>query len=335
MSHVTQPQNSFTAILCGVFLSADLIILLIFSWRVFLADANHWSLDNSKLIWPLVVQVLALFTLRLTQTRPRRLLSLTSLIGLLTLAVSWGCIEWNLLVPYEQWLRRGMPDPWTRVQNATTRSDASAPKHPGQQGSLKAKRANKARRPRASNASRFGKLTKQDILRHNPQLSPSSPVRVSLDPSCDQRKTINEGHWYLGKKDKAEYFAIEEWVRDQYIHDIHKIVYDLDDEQVLILTRPSFRDYKGMQEGLERFQIPIEIRPTCKNQEQMLAALEEVRAFIKDHDRFNELVSSGIEFTSSKPIILVKEFGYHLMEKLEREYGDQLIVRVFDPEIDE
>lgn len=180
----------------------------------------------------------------------------------------------------------------------------------------------------------FPELTKQDILAHNPRVAPKSKVRVDLTPSCTRRHTVEEGHWFLGEKDKAEFEAVQDLIQMHHLHDVFRIEYDIDNEQILIVTVPSFQDYAAMQERLESFEIPIFVRPACRTQSGMLDFLHEIRAFIKTHDFFHELMLSGIESTSSKPMIWVKPFGYALKEKIEARYKDAVIVTFFDPDRD-
>lgn len=188
--------------------------------------------------------------------------------------------------------------------------------------------------PRLQN--NFGKLTKADILKLSPKVQPSSSsVQVNLDPSCTLAKTINEGHWFLGATDKEQFERISELLSEYHLQDIRDIVYDLDHEQVLILTTPSLRNYAKIQRRLEGFDIPISIRPACRSLEQGLKLLKSVRAFIKRHDHLHELMSTGLEPTNSSANIWLKDFSYGLKQTIEKAYGDLVIVRFFDPVRDE
>lgn len=318
------PQRStILTLTCGAFLAINIFILSILTWRVFVVEGNHWSFDHSILIWPLAAQVLGLLTIRITQKNPTGLVTLTSIIGVLTLVASWVCIEWNLLVPYHQWIKRGMPAPWTRGASANqtqVRDATSAP----------------AIKQIPEGKGTFGKLTKKDILKFNPTVKPSSKnVQVNLEPSCKYLKTINEGHSLLSPTDKEQYEAIQELIYSDFLHDTHNMVYDFDNNQVLVLTHPSFKNYAQMQTRFEGFDIPITVRPTCRDQEHIIKLLESVRAYIKDHDPFHELMSTGIEPTNSAANVWLKDFSYGLKQKIERAYGENVIVWFFDPERDE
>lgn len=107
-------RSSFVSLICGAFLAFDLVVLVILAWRVFVVEGNHWSFDNSRLIWALAAQILVLLAIAASRKSSARLITLTATVGVLTLVASWACVEWNLLVPYDQWSKRGMPAPWTR-----------------------------------------------------------------------------------------------------------------------------------------------------------------------------------------------------------------------------
>lgn len=104
------PQRpSIVSLICGAFLAFDLGVLTILAWRIFVVEGNHWSFDNRILIWVSAAQVLILLAIALSRKSFAGIIRLSFVLGILTLAVSWLCIEWNLVLPYHQWIERGMP----------------------------------------------------------------------------------------------------------------------------------------------------------------------------------------------------------------------------------
>lgn len=91
-------------------LALDVSILAVLFWRVVLIPENHWGFDNTCFPWMLVPQLLCLAGLRWIGNERSRCNSVAALLCALTLLASWLCVELNLLLPYELWIRRGMPD---------------------------------------------------------------------------------------------------------------------------------------------------------------------------------------------------------------------------------
>jgi hypothetical protein len=90
--------------------ACNLATLAALSWRVASTPENHWGLDHRRLI-PLFAAelvVCALPRVRLGRL-PRLAVALSSAAALVVVV---GFTELNALVPYEVWIRRGMPAKW-------------------------------------------------------------------------------------------------------------------------------------------------------------------------------------------------------------------------------
>jgi hypothetical protein len=97
----------YTTALMWSALGADALIWLVIAHRVLRYPVNHWGFDVRWLAVVFVVQVTAAVVVR--RGAPRTLVASVIAAGVLAAAGSWALVEWNVLVPYELWLKRGMP----------------------------------------------------------------------------------------------------------------------------------------------------------------------------------------------------------------------------------
>ncbi|WP_439889530.1 hypothetical protein ACS7SF_09365 [Ralstonia sp. 25C] len=82
-----------------------LMSILYVAYRVFFVDVNHVGLTPHYLDVPAVVSVLLALVFRLER---RGLWAVAVIAALNVLVVVWA-IDTNILVEYEEWIRRGMP----------------------------------------------------------------------------------------------------------------------------------------------------------------------------------------------------------------------------------
>jgi hypothetical protein len=84
--------------------------LLALSWRVATTPENHWGLDHRLLLPVFAAELLMCALPRIPLSR------LLRLAVALSSAVALGAVvaftQLNALVPYEVWVRRGMPAKW-------------------------------------------------------------------------------------------------------------------------------------------------------------------------------------------------------------------------------
>ena len=89
------------------------LIWLAISFRVFSYPENHWGLDNRVLIPWFGAQLVAAWVMRKALGRSA-LITFTA-AALISLIGAVALLQWNVLVPYELWLKRGMPERGTLV----------------------------------------------------------------------------------------------------------------------------------------------------------------------------------------------------------------------------
>ena len=93
--------------LAGALLALDTAIWMYLSFRIVSFPENHWGIDTRLLVLFFAVQcVLALL---LARRLPKTLRIALVLVSALSVAVSVTLISANVLLPYELWLKRGMP----------------------------------------------------------------------------------------------------------------------------------------------------------------------------------------------------------------------------------
>jgi hypothetical protein len=88
----------------------NLVTLAALSWRVATTPDNHWGLDHRRLIPVFAAELIACAVPRMPLHRLARLSVASSSAAALVAVVAFT--QLNALVPYEVWIRRGMPAKW-------------------------------------------------------------------------------------------------------------------------------------------------------------------------------------------------------------------------------
>jgi hypothetical protein len=104
-------------------LAAILVVTVLFwlgvTYLVFSRPANHIGWDLSRFAY---LSGLGLLAGLATAIAWRRKIALgCALVSALSLGASWGVDAYNVLVPYEVWLKRGMPERGERSLEVNTR----------------------------------------------------------------------------------------------------------------------------------------------------------------------------------------------------------------------
>lgn len=99
----------------GVLLVALLLFWAAIGYRLATTPTNHWGVDV-RAAAPGAVLLVALGIARLRYEQASRPSSAgVVLFGLLSLFGLFELDQHNILVEYERWIERGMPDRWQRV----------------------------------------------------------------------------------------------------------------------------------------------------------------------------------------------------------------------------
>ncbi|HKP59868.1 MAG TPA: hypothetical protein VJV78_24255 [Polyangiales bacterium] len=100
-------MTALAKLLIGPLLAVDALTWIYIGHRIVSFPENHWGFDN-RLLLPFFAIQLAAAT-ALVRRLPRRLSITFVLIAALCVAASVALISTNALLPYELWLKRGMP----------------------------------------------------------------------------------------------------------------------------------------------------------------------------------------------------------------------------------
>ncbi len=85
-------------------LSAPLLVWMWVGYRSFWVPENYIGFDPAQLLWAVVPSILnGCFG-------PRGLRALAWVISILTAGLITAALHFNLLLQYEDWIQRGMPD---------------------------------------------------------------------------------------------------------------------------------------------------------------------------------------------------------------------------------
>ena len=85
-------------------LSAPLLVSMWVGYRSFWVPENHIGFDPARLLWAVVPSILQ------GCLGPRGLRALALGISILTAGLITAALHFNLLLQYDDWLQRGMPD---------------------------------------------------------------------------------------------------------------------------------------------------------------------------------------------------------------------------------
>lgn len=96
-----------TKLLTRSLLTVDALIWIYIGYRIATFPENHWGFDNRMLIPFFAIQLA--IAIALMRRLPRRLSIAFMVVAALSVAASVALISTNALLPYELWLKRGMP----------------------------------------------------------------------------------------------------------------------------------------------------------------------------------------------------------------------------------
>lgn len=89
----------------------DALIWLFIARRLVSYPENHWGVDSRYLVAFFGLQLAAVLVVQ--KQLGRRLWGILTAASALSVVASVLLVQLNILVPYELWLRRGMPERWT------------------------------------------------------------------------------------------------------------------------------------------------------------------------------------------------------------------------------
>lgn len=103
-------RKNDNTIIAGALLASDGLILLLLAVRIATSNVNHWGLETSLLSIPMVLSIAWAVIESAVTRKISSINAFLLVVALLSLASLWLADRLNILVPYEAWLRRGMPE---------------------------------------------------------------------------------------------------------------------------------------------------------------------------------------------------------------------------------
>lgn len=97
-------------------LIVDALIWIFVVQRVASHPENHWGLDNRYLVALFALQLVAALVVR--KQLGQRLWRALTAASVVSVLASMLLVQLNILVPYELWIRRGMPERWSWYEAA-------------------------------------------------------------------------------------------------------------------------------------------------------------------------------------------------------------------------